>query len=57
MPSGKSEDKKLAEFRRTITELRKQIRNEKDPKIKAFRQEQLNREQQQMAKYIQDKHE
>lgn len=55
MPSGKYNDKKLAEFRREITELKKLIAKQTDPKAKAFREGQLARTQQQMAKYLQNK--
>lgn len=55
MPSGKPKDKKLAELRREITELTKQVKKEKDPKAKAFREEQLKRAQAALAKYLQDK--
>lgn len=55
MPSGRPKDKKLAELRREITELTKQVGKEKDPKAKQFRQQQLARAQAALAKYLQDK--
>lgn len=55
MPLGKPKDKRLAVLRRDVTELTKQVKKEKDPKAKAFREEQLKRAQAALAKYIQDK--
>lgn len=55
MPQGKPKDKKLAELRREITELTKQIKKEKDPNAKSFREEQLKRAQAALAKHLQDR--
>lgn len=55
MPQGSPKDKKLAMLRREITELTKQIEKEKDPKAKAFRQQQLAKARAALAKHLQDK--